>query len=274
MCIVFLISPIRLYALKIVSLTPSVTKQLIVLGLKDSIVGCTSYCPLAGDKSSSAVVVGTVSDINIETILKLKPDLVFANSLTNSKAIEKLKRLGIRVEIFEYPKRIEDIFDTLIKLGEYTGKVDIAHKIFWESKVKLKVVRERFSRKEKQRLFFVVGINPLFTVAKDTYIDDMIGVINCENVSHNLISGMISKEYVLKSNPDAILIMDMGVMAQDVITEFKKYGFLNFVKNDKFLMVNADRLGSPALPDFIDLIDEIGIMVHGFGISVNKAEDE
>ncbi len=261
--LIILFLPSISYALKIVSLTPSITKQLISLDLKDSIIGCTSYCPLANDKNSKTSVVGSISDINIESIVKLNPDIVFANSLTNLKTINKLKTLKIRVEVFEYPKSIEEIFSSFQKLGEITGKTSEATQIITKSKDKLNSIKVKLQNKQKPKIFFVIGVNPLFTAPKNTYIDDIISIINGINIAHELNFGMVSKEFVLKSNPDVILVMNMGVLAQDVVNEFKRYPFLNAVKNNRFFIVDADRLGSPTLPDLIDLINEIGIMVHG-----------
>ncbi|MGC8767712.1 ABC transporter substrate-binding protein [Calditerrivibrio sp.] len=250
------------YALRIVSLTPSITKQLISLGFKDNIVGCTSYCPLANDKKSRAQIVGSIMDINVEAIVRLKPDVVFANSLTNIKTVNKLKNLNLRVEIIDYPKSIDDILHSFIKVGQITGMVEEAGKIVDISKNKLEKIKNKYKKYQKTKVFFVLGVNPLFTAPNGTYIDDIISTVNGINIAKKLNFGMVSKEFVLKNDPEVILIMDMGIASQEVIKEFKRYRSITAVKNNRLYTVNADRLGSPTLPDLIDLIDEIGIMVH------------
>ena len=77
----------QVYPKRIISLGPSLTKELYLLGVEDRLIGCTVYAPeCAKDKEK----VGTVIDINLEKIIKLKPDLVLATSLTNPKRVEKL----------------------------------------------------------------------------------------------------------------------------------------------------------------------------------------
>ncbi|ADR19784.1 ABC transporter substrate-binding protein [Calditerrivibrio nitroreducens] len=250
------------YALRIVSLTPSITKQLINLELKDYIVGCTSYCPLARDKNSRAQVVGSVMDINVEAIVRLKPDVIYANPLTNIKTLNKLKNLNLKIEIIDYPKSIDDIQNSFLKIGKLTGRFEEAVKIVDISKNKLEKIKNKYKKYQKTKVFFVIGVNPLFTASGGTYIDDIITTVNGINIAKQLNFGMVSKEFVLKNDPEVILIMDMGVVSQEVIKEFKRHPSLTAVKNNRFYTVNADRLGSPTLPDLIDLIDEIGMMVH------------
>ena len=246
--------------LRIVSLTPSVTKQLIVLGLKKDIVGCTKYSPIANDKN--VTVVGEVSDVNIEAIVRLSPDIVFANSLTPEDIIDKLKNLKFKVIVFKYPSSIEDIFNSFMKLGKITGREKIAEKIIKISKKKLESIEKEAEKYTPKKVFFIIGSHPLYTAPKGTYINDIIEKINGINIAKNLKTGLVSREFVLKENPDVILIMNMGKIAQEEIRYWKKFKNLNAVKNNKIFIINADRLGSPVLPDFIDLIKDIMEMVH------------
>ncbi|MBZ4643530.1 MAG: periplasmic binding protein [Deferribacteraceae bacterium] len=267
LCVAFIfifLFQVSVYAkdIRIVSLTPSITKQLMALGIERNIVGCTSYCPLAQKKGANAKVIGSVSTINIEAILQLKPDVVIANSLTNLKSIEKLKSLNVNVEIFEYPKSIEDIFKTVSRLGKITGRVQEAEKIVDQSKSRLEKIKAKFLHKDRKKIIFLIGANPLFTAPKNTYIDDIINIINGVNIAGNLNSGIISKEFILKGNPDAIFIMNMGAIADDIVNDLKRYSFINAVKMDNLFIVDADRLGSPYLPDLIDLIENLGELVN------------
>ncbi len=248
--------------LRIVSLTPSVTKQLVVLGLKNNIVGCTEFSPLTKEKNQKTAIIGGVSNVNIEAIVRLAPDLVFANSLTPRKVIEKLKSLNIKVIVFRYPKSIDEIFNSFEKLGEITGKEQIAKKIVKISKKKLKKIEIQAKKYPKKKVFFIIGSHPLYTAPKGTYIDDIIKKVNGINIAENLKTGLVSREFVLEKNPDVILIMDMGQIAQEEINYWKKFKNLNAVKHNKIFIINEDRLGSPVLPDFIDLIEEIMKMVH------------
>jgi len=200
--------------------------------------------------------------VNIEAIVRLKPTFVFANSLTPSRIIEGLKNLKINVIVFKYPKSIKDIFDSFLRLGKITHREKLAEKIIEISEKKLKSIEMRARAFPKKKVFFILGSHPLYTAPKGTYIDDIIEKINCINIARNLKTGLISREFVLEKNPDVILIMDMGKIAQEELNYWKKFKNLNAVKNNKIFIINADRLGSPVLPDFVNLIGEIMKMVH------------
>jgi len=59
---------------RIVSLTPSITESLYLLGEKDNIIGITTFCKKV---SKNQKIVGTYLEPNIEEIVKLNPDIVF-----------------------------------------------------------------------------------------------------------------------------------------------------------------------------------------------------
>jgi iron complex transport system substrate-binding protein len=119
-----------------------------------------------------------------------------------------------------------------------------------------------YAQQEAKKVFFVLGISPLFTANKDTYIDDLLTYINAENIAKDFNSSIVSKEYIFRENPDVIIVMNMGIASKELIEKWKNYTFLNAVKYNKIFEVDADKVGSPALPEFIDVIKEIGEKVH------------
>ena len=85
---------------RIVSLAPSLTREIYDLKEQDRLVGVTSFCPAEARKERE--VVGTLTLLNIEKICALKPDLVLDSMDSNREtAVEKLKSLGLRVEVFQ-----------------------------------------------------------------------------------------------------------------------------------------------------------------------------
>lgn len=247
---------------RIVSLSPSITKQLITLGEKENIAGCTSFCPLANDKDSKSVVVGSAMSTNIESIVSLKPDIVFASSLTGVKVINKLKSLNIRVEIFPYPTSIEKIFEDFIRLGKIVNKGKIAEQIVKTAEDNLNKIIKTYKSHTPKKVFFEIGADPLFSTPKNTYIADILTKVNALNIAENLNQGQISKEWLIRENPEVILIMDMGDIAVQEIKNWKKFKSLSATENNKIFILDADSLASPVLPDFINLINHIGELIH------------
>ncbi|MBU2591133.1 MAG: ABC transporter substrate-binding protein, partial [Nitrospinae bacterium] len=195
---------------RIISLSPAVTEQLHLLGEYDKIVGNTTYCLVpAGQKGKEKV--GTIVDINIEKIVGLKPDLILTTQLTNDRSIRKLKDMGIKVEVFPQPKGFEEICQQFIRLGDIVRKRDKAEEIVSKAKGKVREIRKRVEMLPKPKVFVQLGAKPLFTATGDSFVDDFIDFAGGVNITHNLKRGLITREEVIKKNPDIIMIVTMGI---------------------------------------------------------------
>jgi hypothetical protein len=105
-------------AQRIVSLAPSITEILFALGLGERVVGVTALC----DYPPEARTRPKVGDANIspERVVALKPDLVVAHELLNSRVIPTLRRLKLRV-LSANPKDFDKLFAFILQIGEAAG---------------------------------------------------------------------------------------------------------------------------------------------------------
>ncbi len=102
---------------RVVSLIPSTTENLFVLGFGESVVGVTDYCTSPAEKLVAMTRVGGPKKPNIEQIIALQPELVFANQEENSAAtVEALTAAGIRVWL-SFPQTIDDAIVELNNLS-------------------------------------------------------------------------------------------------------------------------------------------------------------
>ncbi|HPA84681.1 MAG TPA: helical backbone metal receptor, partial [Deltaproteobacteria bacterium] len=77
---------------RIISLAPSLTREIYDLKEQGRLVGVTSFCPENARQNHE--VVGSLTLLNFEKICALEPDLVLASMDSNKQAdIEKLKAL-------------------------------------------------------------------------------------------------------------------------------------------------------------------------------------
>ncbi len=112
---------------RVISLAPSVTENIYLVGAQDKLVGCTSYCTQA--VADGIEQVGSTIDVNIEKILTLKPDLVITMLMTKTQDIEAMHKLGIKVEVIPSPKNFEEICDQTMHIANLLGKKEKAKKI-------------------------------------------------------------------------------------------------------------------------------------------------
>jgi ABC-type hemin transport system substrate-binding protein len=88
---------------RVVSLAPSLTKNIYFMGAGSQLVGCTSFCQEALDDNKE--VVASAIKVNLEKLVLQKPDLVVATGLTDPETIASVKKFGIRIEVFHFGRR-------------------------------------------------------------------------------------------------------------------------------------------------------------------------
>src|SRR5690554_3435355 len=105
---------------RVVSLAPSLTKNIYYLNAQSGLVARTSYCHKA--KEDDKTVVASMVTVNVERIVGLKPDLVLATSITNPEYIEMLRKFNIRVEVFPTPNSFAGVCSQFVEMGKLLGK--------------------------------------------------------------------------------------------------------------------------------------------------------
>jgi len=246
---------------RIVSLVPTVTEELYLLGAGDKIVGVTVYCqrpPQAQTKEK----VGTVIDVNIEKIIELRPDLVIASPLTDRKQIRKLRGLELRVEIFDAPTDFQGLCDSFLTLSRLVGKEQRAEEVLERTNRKLEAVKKRIEGVAKSRVFVQIGANPLFTADRASFINDLIECAGGINIASDAKTGIYSREEVIKRNPDTILIVTMGIVGEREKEVWLRYRTIDAVKNRRIFTVDSYRVCSPTPVSFVQTVKELVKLFH------------
>lgn len=247
---------------RIVSLTPTITEELYYLGVEDKIVGVTTYClkpPQAQEKEK----IGTVVKADIEKIVSLRPDIVISTTLVNPKTVNKLKSLGIRVVDFPAPGSFREICLQFLELGRIMAKEKEAEDIIARSQKTVDGIRDFTKHLDKKTVFVEIGESPLFTVTKDSFINDCIEYAGGINVAHDAGIGLYSREKLLKDNPDVIMIATMGVSGEKEKAGWQKFKTLKAVKNNSIFIIDSYKLCSPTPVSFVETLEEITKALHG-----------
>ena len=239
--------------LRIVSLAPSLTRELVDLGLEKSIVGATSYCDIS--KNNKELIVGSAITVNIEKVLLLKPDMVFASGLTKDNTVKALENNGVKVYKFGKMKSYDDICNHFEELATYLDKKNKAKSIIKKSNVIIKSLIATIPKHtDSLNIFFQVGAKPIFTVIPNAFMDDFISFSGCKNIASDLTQGTINRETVLKRNPDVIFIISMGIIGENEKLIWGKYPELNAARNNKIFIVDANLAATPTVLSFTETL--------------------
>ncbi len=247
-------------ALRIISLSPMVTKGIFLLGAQKYLVGCSRYVVLPS--GFKVKLFGSVLNIDVENIIRLKPDYVFVSSMMNPITVDKMRNFGIDVVVFDYPKSFKEICNQFIKLGSYLGKKTEALRIVKKAKTEVMHIYNATKGLAKVRVFVEIGVRPLFTVTKNSFINDFIKFAGGINIAADSKSGLYSVEEVLRKDPEAIIIGQMGFNGHLEKKRWERFKFLDAVKNQKILVLNENSLCSPTPISFVETLKEITHFLH------------
>jgi iron complex transport system substrate-binding protein len=237
-------------AQRVISLAPHITELLFAAGGGDHIVGVVSYSdfPEAARKIQR---VGSNTELDLERIVALKPDLLVVWRHGNSeRQIEMARQLGVPVFHSE-PRKLEDIPDNVLRLGQLMGTTDAASHAASALTDKLAALRTRYANRPVVRTFYQVWDKPLYTLNGQHIVSDALRLCGGENVFAGLAvtAPVVSVEGVLQANPEAIF----GSAEKNYggVNMWRQYGTITAVRNDNLFTVSGDLLNR-AGPRMID----------------------
>ena len=246
---------------RLVSLGPTITEKLYLLGVEDRLVGVTTYC-VRPPEACKKEKIGNVTQVNVERIVELKPDVVFATSLTDRKSVESLKRLGIKVIVFNEPRSYAETNEQFLELGRTVGREREAGEIVAAARGKVDAIRKRIEGLPRPKVFVQLGAKPLFAATKDSFVNDFIEFAGGTNIAREAKTGFYSREEVLKQNPEVIIIVGMDAAAGNEKKTWEKFHALNAVKDDRIFIMDSYRVCSPTPRTFVDALEEMVRALH------------
>src|SRR6185436_13845105 len=113
---------------RVVSLAPSVTENIFAVGAGDRLVGVTTFCNYP-EEAKSIAKIGDTMNPNMETIVGLKPDIVFVSSASQLEAFTKtLEQNGIAVYVTN-PTSLYMLRGSIDNLGTIFGTTAISDEL-------------------------------------------------------------------------------------------------------------------------------------------------
>ena len=247
---------------RIISLAPSATFDLYMLGLENNVIGITSYCPKGNTKKE---IVGTILEPNIEKIVSLKPDLVvMTKEINSSNTFYKLKKFRINCYIINNDNNFADICAHFTELAKILQRKDAAERIVRQAKEKIAAVRRKVLKAPKISVFWEVGQKPLYTVGKGSFVDDYNSFCGCTNIFANLNIRFprVSREEVIKSDPDIILIAEKSDITIQEQALWDKYSNLKAVKSKRIYLLENKEMFVPNPLNFAEGVEKVAKLVH------------
>ena len=194
-------------AQRIISLAPHITELLFSAGAGDAIVAVTEYSDYP-ETAKSITRVGGGGSLDMEGIIALQPDLVVAWQSGNPDGqVKQLQSLGLTVFMSE-PRQLEDVPDTLLRLGRLSGTDAVAAASANDFKRHYERLKKRYAQRRDIKVFYQFWEQPLMTVNGEHLISDVIRLCGGHNIFDTLpsLAPQIDVEAVLAADPDVIIV--------------------------------------------------------------------
>jgi len=200
---------------RIVAISPFAAATMAKLGGKKPIaIGQT----LGGDRRKPARLNGVrvlplshPNGPNLETLAKLRPDIVFSSSRWN-KGRPAMRQLGIRV-INADPVNIPQTYKTVKKVGKVIGRQKQANRLIKRMRKQIRAATGNYKSRPKVMLILGVGRTPY------TFLDSSWGGQIVSRAGGRLLTGgasgeggfaRISDEVVVAQDPEVIIAVPHG----------------------------------------------------------------
>ena len=196
---------------RVVSLSPAVTEIVFALGAEELLVGRTDFCSYPPG-AARVPSIGGISNLNIEKILSLDPDLVISGSMVSKRVTDQMDALGVPMVCVVEKPRFEALYDNIAAIGRLVDReheADSLNALLHQRVDALVVDTTAQSRNQAlPTVYYVVGFGAggNFTAGGNTFINDIIRMAGGRNVAEDVTGWSYSMEALVQENPDYIVV--------------------------------------------------------------------
>lgn len=247
---------------RIVSLNPSVTETLYMLGAGDRVVGVSSWCHRPAEVLSKPKV-GSYTMVLEDKLAMLNPDLLLTTTGAQRGIVEKLVALGYPTYPIPYPRDLYSILSMISEIGGLIGENDKALNLceqLLKHVEKLRSLGREFTNKHQSRptVYVEIDLGGPTIPAYFNHITHALYLAGLKNmfqhISQDYVYGMEVKGYLAidiaetlrKLDPD-IIVYESKNLHPDVNEAFQvmhSRGLANLraVESGKVITLPADTL--------------------------------
>ncbi len=254
---------------RIVSLGPTNTENVFLLGAGERLLGNTRYC-VRPEAAKLKAKVGSVMQVSVEKIISLQPDLVLATAFTKPAQVRQLQKKGYQVVRFSQPRSFAEICQHFIELGQLLGLEDYARQIVEEAQRDVALIQQRVAHLPRQKVFLQIGTTPMFGATPESFTHDFIVLGGGVNILNDQGRGTTNVEKVIAQNPDLIIIAIMGSesgIAHEELQKWLKIPIIKATQTNRVEVINPNLVCSPSPATFAQTLGVFAELIHPLAVS-------
>ena len=167
---------------RVVSLVPSTTESICLLGGTEALVGRTRYCTEPVELERRVGSIGGTKNPDLEAVLALRPDLVVANAEENRA--EDLEFLAVRVPVLvQTPRSVVEAASDLRVLAKRLGKLEEAEPFLLRIEARIAAAEGDALGRGPRSVYYAIWRKPWMTMNRDTFVHDVLHLCGARSVA-------------------------------------------------------------------------------------------
>ncbi|MET3575748.1 ABC transporter substrate-binding protein [Bhargavaea ullalensis] len=265
----------------IVSMMPSNTEILFGIGAGDKVVGVNDYDDYPEEVQDIEKIGGL--EFNVEKIIGLHPDVVFAHESglgTGEEGLQQLRDAGLTVFVVKNATNFEETYSTINQIGKLTGHETEADEVVEGMKAKVAEIEEKAKEvKDEKKVFVETSPAPeIYAPGAGTFMQQFLDMIHAENVAGDQEGWvMMDPEEIVNRNPDVIMVMYGDDSAVDAVYDREGFDAIAAIKDKQVVRVdeNTTSRTGPRLAEGLEAVAKaVYPDIFGESQADDQAEDE
>ena len=248
----------------IISLSPTATEMLYAIGAGSQVKAVDSdsdYPPQAPMTKLSGL------DPNLEAIVAYKPDLVVVSNFTDNfdSLAKHLASFSIPVLYLPAPAGLSGVYSQFDQLGEATGHLAQAEHEDAALRSQISKVVASVPKHAQPLSYYYELDQTYYSVTSSTFIGTLLALLGMKSIADTASGAassggypQLSSEYIVKANPDYVILADTVCCHQNAATAAARPGWsgLTGVKAGHVILLNDD-IASRWGPRIVDLLHTV-----------------
>jgi len=242
----------------IVSLSPTATEMLYAIGAGSQVkaVDSLSDYPLHAPVSKLSAF-----QPNLEAIVAYKPDLVVISNNINGLA-KHLAAFSIPVLYLPAPTGLSGVYSEFGQLGRATGHLGQAQNEDATLRSQIRQIAASVPKHAKPLTYYYELDQTYYSVTSSTFVGGLLAMLGMKSIADTATGAassggypQLSSEYIVKADPDYVVLADTLCCHQDAATVAKRPGWsgLPAVKAGHVIALSDD-IASRWGPRIVDLL--------------------
>jgi iron complex transport system substrate-binding protein len=251
----------------IISLAPTATEMLYALGAGSQVTAVDRYSnyPASAPRTNLSGLTP-----NIEAIVARKPDLVVVSNYA-ANLTKRLAAFGIPVLSLPAPANVTGVYSEFDELGAATGHEQQAKAEVSKLRQEIAAIVAQVPHQSKPLTYYYELDQTYYSVTSVTFIGRLLALLGMKSIADSAkgaaASGgypQLSAEFIVKANPDYIILADTICCHQDASTVASRPGWASMAAvKDKHIILLNDNIASRWGPRIVNLLATVAAGIQG-----------